>query len=758
MAYFKLFFILIAIMMCQPILAVDQAGALSIQTAMTSSEEASFSRVTAAEVDSIGNVMINPASIGGISYAQTLISTYQLSSHFDYRHFSFVAPYKRFVFGLSYGTNLTSGFTETEMVNDVIYETGSFASGFDVLHLSAARKVNEPFYFIDHFYYGFGLSLLSQIIGTSRRSPAYSIDVGAIATILVDDFYINRVDIGASVVGAYSTGLPSWTYDSTVGTSDEQSVDRQIYAGANIFAFDYSTQFKTGVYSQGVNLRDIMFGVDYIVANGLSVRLSTSYDAYQAHEFTYNIGTGLNLPRVAGFSNSVYDMSVDYNYTMYPSPRTDEPSHTISVAFLGQSTDQRPTVLSPKKSYKTTSSFADFKGVSDRNALIYIYNNQSLIGQVKANGNGQWNVNQLFLDKGYNSLTFRSKSGRKDLSESSTPLVIHYDMDPPKFTSDLNIIGDRVEISLNSNEKLRAAYLLAPERQVKFRRMTDSRYTAVIDLPPSLRTNSPLPDSMVSFNILAEDTLGNKAPTSSISFFVEPLFPSDQSLVYSDAITVLGYASPYVKQILINGQPIQTDKNNAFSSSVQLDYGKQLVQVDVISNNGQKLSYYARLICIKRFEDIPKFAKYRRDIEFLATLGYVEGKDDGLFYPEAEMTRRDVTLAIARQQNLDPKELQYDPFLDIPKSDPDAGLISAAVDAGVTFAFADGTFRPNEKVSIADAFKMLNNSGVIDSDEVIVSKDPIKRYEFALFFKQVRRYDQRVNFLLNWDEGYNLPE
>ena len=230
------------------------------------------------------------------------------------------------------------------------------------------------------------------------------------------------------------------------------------------------------------------------------------------------------------------------------------------------------------------------------------------------------------------------------------------------------------------------------------------------------------------------------------------MFPSDQSLVYSDAITVLGYASPFVKQILINGQPIQTDKNNAFSSSVQLDYGKQLVLIDVISNNGQKLSYYARLICIKRFEDIPKFAKYRRDIEFLATLGYVDGRDDGLFHPEDEMTRREVTLAIAKQQKLEAKELQYDPFLDISKSDPDAGLISAAVDAGVTFAFADGTFRPNEKVSVADAFKMLNNSGVIDSDEVVVSKDPIKRYEFAYFLSKLDGMIN-VNFLLNWDAG-----
>ena len=72
----------------------------------------------------------------------------------------------------------------------------------------------------------------------------------------------------------------------------------------------------------------------------------------------------------------------------------------------------------------------------------------------------------------------------------------------------------------------------------------------------------------------------------------------------------------------------------------------------------------------------------------------------------------------------------------------------------VTFAYADGTFRPDNKVSVADAFKMLNNSGVIDSEEVIVNKEPIKRYEFALF-KQVRRYDQRVIYLMDWDEGYN---
>ncbi|MEK9727140.1 MAG: S-layer homology domain-containing protein, partial [Candidatus Margulisiibacteriota bacterium] len=608
-----------------------------------------------------------------------------------------------------------------------------------------------------HFYFGFGFSLLSQVIDTSRRSPAYSLDMGIISTTFFENHYVNRVDIGASVVGAFSTGLPSWTYDSTVGTSKEQSMERQIYVGGTISMFDYSTQIKTGLYSQGIALRDGMFGLNYSLADGLALRLSTTYDFYQGQEFVYNFGTGLLLRRVAGLGNNIYDMSVDYTYTMYPSPRTDDPSHSIGLSFLGQSTDERPVVLLPSRSYKTLDSTADFNGTSDRNALVFIYNGESLVGQVRANNNGKWVVDQLPLDVGYNSITFRSKSLSKDLSRSSDPIVIHFDKTPPKIETNLNIIGNRVEIRLNSNEPLKDTVLVSGNQKIGFRKLSDRQYSLVVDLPANLRNASPLPDQMLTYGIVAQDEIGNVAPTESIAFFVEPLFPSDQTVVYNDAITVLGYASKYVEQISINGNVIETDKNDAFSTSVELNYGKQVLLVNVKTKNGRELQYYARLLCIKRFPDIPKFAKYRRDIEFLATMGYVDGKSDGLFHPDEEMTRRDVTLAIAKARNIEAKEIQFDPFLDVKKSDPDAGVISAAVDAGITFAYADGTFRPNEKVSVADAFKMLNNAGVIDSEEVVVSKAPIKRFEFALFFKQVRRYDQRVNYLLDWDQGYNLP-
>lgn len=734
-----------------------QMGAVNIQTSMTSADIASFGRITPYETQSIGNVLINPASLGGISFNQLSVSTYQLSSQFDYRHFNFVIPYGDLAVGISYGTNITSGFIETEMNNGVIYDIGTFSSGFDVLHVSLGQKINEGFFFVDHFNYGFGLSMLTQVIGSKRRSPGYGLDVGVIATTFFDQFWLDRVDVGFSVINAVSTGLPSWTYDANVGTSAKQLIERQMYTGAKFDLFNYTTAIHTGAYVQGFFLRDLMFGMDFKVADGLNVRLSTMYDMLQGQEFTYNFGSGIMLKRVAGFGNSVYDMSVDYNYTMYPFPRSNDPSHTFGMTFLGQSTDQRPVVLFPPKSYDTDQPTARFSGSSDRNALIYIYNGESLVGQVVANNNGKWEVNDLFLDVGYNAITFRSKSGTNDLSKASTPIVVHFDQRAPVISTELNILSDQVSIRLTSNEPLKEARLVSGNETMRFKKISDEIYTLAVSLPSEMKSGNPLPEKMMSFDIVAMDRIGNQSPTESISFFVESLFPADQAVVYNDAITVLGYASPYVDSISVNGQAIETDKNNGFSKSVQLNYGKQLVELNVKTKNGQQLNYYARLLCMKRFSDIPKFAKYRRDIEFLATLGYVSGKDDGLFHPDEEMTRRDVTLAIAKQRNIEPKVLDYDPFLDVPKSDPDAGIISAAVDAGITFAFADGTFKPEEKVSVSDAFKMLNNAGVIDSEDVVVSQAPIKRYEFALYFKQIRRYDQRVIYLMDWDQGYNIP-
>ena len=59
--------LLCLILMIFQIHAVDQGGAVSIQSAMTSPKEAAFGRVTPFETQALGNVMINPGTIYDIT-------------------------------------------------------------------------------------------------------------------------------------------------------------------------------------------------------------------------------------------------------------------------------------------------------------------------------------------------------------------------------------------------------------------------------------------------------------------------------------------------------------------------------------------------------------------------------------------------------------------------------------------------------------------------------------------------------------------
>ena len=516
---------------------------------MTSGSMATFGRISPYETQSMGNVLINPASIGGIEFNQFMVSSYQLSSLIDYRHFTTVFPYGEYTIGVSYGTNLTGGFTETYLENNVVYDLGSFSSGFNIMQLSVALKLKQSLLLFDHIYSGIGFNILSQVIDSSTRLPSYGFDVGVIGvSYLTWLSIIDQMDVGISMVNVLSTNLPEWEYDSDVGTSAAQSVERQIYLGTKLHAFDYLTTFHFGVYAQGFYLRDLMMGVGYRVADALDIGFSLTYDLFQTGDFTYNFGSGIMFNRVAGFGSTVYNMSLNYNYTLYPFPLTSDPSHTVSLQFLGEPMDQRPVIITPNQSYSTLDSTLDISGSAAQNSLIYMYNNENLIGQFHSDRYGKWMVEQVPLIVGYNSFTFRSKSNAKDMSKPSLPLVVNYDQVPPSYDIEFYVSNDLLTIDLMSNEPLKDARLQFLDKEMAFRKRSDLRYSVRIPLPDYLKSGQPIPDQMASFNVVVSDMVGNQAPIDSISLFVEPLFPSDQTIVYNDSITAVGYASAICKK------------------------------------------------------------------------------------------------------------------------------------------------------------------------------------------------------------------
>ena len=81
--------------------------------------------------------------------------------------------------------------------------------------------------------------------------------------------------------------------------------------------------------------------------------------------------------------------------------------------------------------------------------------------------------------------------------------------------------------------------------------------------------------------------------------------------------------------------------------------------------------------------------------------------------------------------------------------------IQTAIEEGLIQAFPDGTFRMNDPITVADAQNILYNNEIIDSDEVVVDTAPITRAEFALKLKEMATYSKRLDFLLDWEKGYD---
>ena len=99
-----------------------------------------------------------------------------------------------------------------------------------------------------------------------------------------------------------------------------------------------------------------------------------------------------------------------------------------------------------------------------------------MVGQLIANNNGKWKVSKVPLNPGYNTITFRSKTGLNDMSEASLPLVVHYDQTPPVFDIELNIINDKVSIVLLSNEALKKARLVSGNSRQKFKKIEENLF------------------------------------------------------------------------------------------------------------------------------------------------------------------------------------------------------------------------------------------------------------------------------------------
>lgn len=105
--------------------------------------------------------------------------------------------------------------------------------------------------------------------------------------------------------------------------------------------------------------------------------------------------------------------------------------------------------------------------------------------------------------------------------------------------------------------------------------------------------------------------------------------------------------------------------------------------------------------------------KYEDAVLYLKAFNYVTGYPDGTFKPENEITRAELVCLIAPfsfdMQSCIENNSDLNKFTDVPQNHWAKKHIEAAGHVGIVSGYEDGTFRPDNKVTHAEALTILLN-------------------------------------------------
>ena len=158
------------------------------------------------------------------------------------------------------------------------------------------------------------------------------------------------------------------------------------------------------------------------------------------------------------------------------------------------------------------------------------------------------------------------------------------------------------------------------------------------------------------------------------------------------------------------------------------------------------------------YTDVPADAWYNNAVSTLTNAGIIDGYEDGTFKPDGNITRAEFATIAVRffEATYDGEDL----FSDI------AGhwaqdYINEAANAGVVDGYPDGTFRPQQYITRAEAMTMVNRT--IDrhppkdhllADMIVWPDNP----ETAWYYEQVQEATNSHEYTMNTDDEQNPYE
>jgi hypothetical protein len=723
----------------------------------------------------IGAVFINPASLAEIEAMPLSITQKNIMGEFDYNIINFGIPIKmklpvnrptpphRISLGLSYGSLILENIPNTIEDNGQIWKVGSFSSGVEIIQLTGATSFYDLFGF-NILSTGVNLKHISQLVN-GEESSTIGIDIGGIVSKHLEMPYVDKVSFGASIQNIIA---PAITWEET-GNETLLPFTFILGAGADLLDEKLHLYINNGI-------ENVTVAGEFDLANGLFLRA-----AFESQRLS--MGTGIIFDRVAtGFAKRDYSLRLDYTYTEYSDTILEnDPNHVFSISFLGASQPREPQILYPNQEIIITKSqHYPLSGLGQKNTTVRLYNHDALVQTTVSNKHGKWEAGRFPLKEGKNVVYVKSIDIKTDSSLESNRVTIFSDTIPPSLDIKINPIDNyNLEVMVVSNEQLTSIEGLIGDIELEFKSLkkevipeksilksqairvtlpnTASKWSATLPMPEGLVNGSYLKQEGMSYlEINAIDTAGNFSPITSIPFFFSMKFPNDKHVHYKDSLRFIGNTSETIKSLLINDNAVYLDSYNQFAIPIALEPGKNKISFKIKTLNEKDLEYFMRILRLVTYPDLNEKVKGRREIEFLSTIGVLEGSEDGNFYPDESVTREYIAklMVLSNQDYITISEPEYDLFPDVRQNHPFAKYIQAGIENGLIFAFPDGTFKPSQTLTLAETVFLLSSAGIIEYQDVDSGDSYLTRAQLAEFLAYTPEYEELIERLIDWERGY----
>jgi hypothetical protein len=360
------------------------------------------------------------------------------------------------------------------------------------------------------------------------------------------------------------------------------------------------------------------------------------------------------------------------------------------------------------------------QGKANRNVKIEVFVNNRKVVESQTNERGEWVAYNIPLQtNARNDVYAVAISADGVRSNTSTKLTVFSDVTVPHFYSvqlNPNIIkpGESTRITAKAGENITSVKAVLPDNSTvelaqNFAGGAEGDWTAEWQSPKLIT------GGVYKIPLTAVNRAGTVGQSSQAELNIDAKLalsitsPEEGALIYDNSLTVTGRAQNS-STVALGADPLLVGNDGLFSGNFTVPKaGRNQITVTARDAAGGQVAQTVNFVKLITFPDIQNHWA-RREIEYLATLGYLTAYQTGFFVPDNTISRGEMATILVRATQTPVTQFSAytsSSFHDVPKNYWALGYIESAHKSGLVIGYPRKFYRPTNTITRAEAIMAL---------------------------------------------------